>query len=177
MKRLISFLLLLLIVPVASGQSRQTMLIKLYFPNTRFDSGDCGVKVFPVTRKIPKTAAAARAVLEQLFAGPTAEEKAKGFFSDFSEDTKSFFFSVNVKNKAAYVNLGDPTLTPVTGNFTTSCGGSNFFGQVESTLKQFPSVRKVFYAIKGDPSLFYDWMQIGECPKELKNCDASNFIK
>jgi spore germination protein GerM len=177
MKTLASFLLLLFIVPVAYGQSRQTMLIRLYFPNTKFKSGDCEVKVFPVTRRIPKTAAAARAALEQLFAGPTSQEKAKGFYSDFSEDTKSFFFSVNVKNKAAYVNLRDPTLTPVTGNFTTSCGGSNFFGQVESTLKQFPSIRKVFFAIKGDPSLFYDWMQIGECPKELKNCDGSNFIK
>jgi len=176
MKTIASFLLLICIVPVASGQS-QTMLIKLYFPNTKLNSGECGVKVFPVTRRIPRTAAAARAVLEQLFAGPNSEEKAKGFYSDFSEETKSFFFSVNVKNKAAYVNLGDPTLTPVMGNFTTSCGGSNFFGQVESTLKQFPSIKKVFFAIKGDPSLFYDWMQIGECPKELKNCDASNFIK
>lgn len=85
--------------------------------------------------------------------------------------------SVNVKNRAAYVNLSDPTLTPVTGNFTTSCGGSNFFGQIENTLKQFPSIKKVFFAIKGDPSLFYDWMQVGQCPKELKNCDGSNFIK
>ena len=176
MKTIASFLLLICLVPVASGQS-QTMLIKLYFPNTKLNSGECGVKVFPVTRRIPRTVAAARAVLEQLFAGPNSEEKAKGFYSDFSEETKSFFFSVNVKNKAAYVNLRDPTLTPVMGNFTTSCGGSNFFGQVESTLKQFPSIKKVFFAIKGDPSLFYDWMQIGECPKELKNCDASNFIK
>jgi len=176
MKTISSFLLLICLVPVASGQSH-TMLIKLYFPNTKLNSGECGVKVFPVTRRIPRTVAAARAVLEQLFAGPNSEEKAKGFYSDFSEETKSFFFSVNVKNKAAYVNLRDPTLTPVMGNFTTSCGGSNFFGQVESTLKQFPSVKKVFFAIKGDPSLFYDWMQIGECPKELKNCDASNFIK
>jgi spore germination protein GerM len=163
--------------PAASGQSQQTMTIKLFFPNTKLDKADCAVKVFPVTRTIPKTAAVARGALEQLFAGPTSQEKAKGFYSDFSEDTKSFFFSVNVKNRAAYVNLGDPTLTPTMGNFTTSCGGSNFFGQVEKTLKQFPSIKTVFYAIKGDPSVFYDWMQIGECPKELKDCDSSNFIK
>lgn len=45
----------------------------------------------------------------------------------------------------------------------------------------FPNTRldnaEIFFAIEGDPSLFYDWMQIGECPRELKNCDASNFIK
>jgi hypothetical protein len=177
MKTFAALLLLLFVMPVAYGQAKQTMLIKLYFPNTKFGSGDCGAKVFPITRRIPKTAAVARAVLEQLFAGPNSEEKAKGFYSDFSEETKSFFFSVNVRNRAAYVNLRDPTLTPVTGNFTTSCGGSNFFGQVDNTLKQFSSIKKVFFAIKGDPSLFYGWMQIGECPRELKNCDASNFIK
>ena len=174
MKMLVLLMLLLFIAPVACGQ---TMTIKLFFPNTSLSKVDCVAKVFPVTRTIPKTAAVARVALEQLFAGPTSEEKAKGFYSDFSEETRSFFFSVNVKNKGAYVNLSDPTATPTMGNFTTSCGGSNFFGQVESTLKQFPSIKKVFFAIKGDPSLFYDWMQIGECPPELKNCDASNFIK
>jgi len=177
MKTLALSILLLLIAPFGYGQSPKTTNIKLYFPNSRSQQGDCTVKVFPVTRSIPKTTAVARAALEQLFAGPNSQEKARGFYSDFSEDTKSFFFSVNVKNRAAYVSLRDPTLTPTMGNFTTSCGGSNFFGQVENTLKQFRSIKKVFFAINGDPSLFYDWMQIGECPKELKNCDASNFIK
>ena len=170
-------LLLLFLTPVSYSQAQQTMTIKLYFPNTKRDSGDCSVKVYPVTRTIPKTDAVARAALEQLFAGPTSKEKGKGFYSDFSEATKSFLISVNVKNKIAYVNLKDLTSTSSIGNFTTSCGGSNFFGQVENTLKQFPSIKKVFFAMEGDPSLFYDWMQMGECPEELKNFDASNFIK
>jgi spore germination protein GerM len=140
--------LLLVTVTVGYGQSQPTTTIKLYFPNTNLDRGDCGVKVFPVMRTIPKTPAVARAALEQLFAGPTSQEKAKGFYSDFSEETKSFFLSVNVKHKAAYINLGDPTLTPAMGNFTTSCGGSNFFGQVEKTLKQFPSIKVVFFCDK-----------------------------
>jgi spore germination protein GerM len=170
-------LLLLFLAPVSYSQTRQTMKIKLFLPNTKRDSGDCSVKVYPVTRMIPQTDAVARAALEQLFAGPNSEEKGKGFYSDFSEATKSFLISVNVKNKVAYVNLRDLTSTSSIGNFTTSCGGSNFFGQVENTLKQFPSIKKVFFAMEGDPSLFYDWMQMGECPEELKNCDASNFIK
>jgi spore germination protein GerM len=177
MKTSALLLLLFFVVPIADGQSQQTMTIKLYFPNSKYDEVECGVKVHPVTRTIPKTAAVARAALEQLFAGPTGEEKAKGFYSDFSERTKSFLISVNVKNGAAYVNLKDLTSKSSIGNFTTSCGGSNFFGQVENTLKQFPSIKTVLFAMEGDPSLFYDWMQMGECPKELKNCDASNFIK
>ena len=153
------------------------MQIKVYFPNTKRNDADCGVPVYPVRRTIPKTTAVAKAALEQLFAGPTAEEQAKGFYSDFSDAIKSLLISVNIKNRNAYVNMRDLSGTSSIGNFTTSCGGSNFFGQVESTLKQFPGIRKVFFAFEGDPSHFYDWMQVGECPKELRNCDASNFIK
>ena len=169
-------LLLFVVWPAVVGQQR-TMQVKVYFPNTKRNNADCGVPVYPVRRTIPKTTAVLKAALEQLFAGPTAEEKAKGFYSDFSEDTKSLLISVNIKNRSAFVNMRDLSATSSIGNFTTSCGGSNFFGQVESTLKQFPSVRKVFFAFEGDPSHFYDWMQIGECPKELRNCDASNFTK
>ena len=178
MKRIALAILLFGLAPVAYGQSQQTTTIKLYFPNSKRDKSDCAVKVFPVIRTIPKTAAVAKAALDQLFAGPTGQESALGFYSDFSEKSKSFLISVNVKNQTAYVNLRNLTTdAPNLGNFTTSCGGSNFFGQVENTLKQFPSIKKAFFAIEGDPGAFYDWMQIGECPKELKNCDASNFIK
>ena len=154
MKTLGLLMLLLFIAPVSCGQSQQTMTIKLYFPNTRFDKGDCGVKVFPVTRKIPKAAAVAKAVLEQLFAGPTKLEQSRGFYSDFSEETKSLLISVNVKNRFAYVNIRNPIATGTAlGNFTTSCGGSNFFGQVEHTLEQFSSIKTVFFAIEGNPHL------------------------
>jgi len=173
-----ALLLIILAAGVTSGQTLKTTTIKLYFANEKLNKSDSfPVKVFSVTRKIPKTTSIAKAALELLFAGPTEAEKAKGYYSDFSEETKSFFISVNVKNKAAYVNLRDPLQFPTAGNFTTSSGGSNFFGQVEKTLLQFPSIKKIFYAIEGDPAAFYDWMQVGECPKELKNCDGSNFIK
>lgn len=177
MKALLLLILLFVFAPVMAPAQQQTMQIKLYFPNSKRNSGDCVVPVYPVTRTVPKTSAVAKATLEQLFAGPTSEEKAKGFYSDFSDATKSLLISINIKNRNAYVNMRDLGATSSIGNFTTSCGGSNFFGQVETTLKQFPSVRKVFFAFEGDPSHFYDWMQIGECPKELKNCDASGFIK
>jgi spore germination protein GerM len=178
LKNIILLLLLLFVVwpTVVVGQQR-TMQIKVYFPNTKRDNAECMAPVYPVRRTIPKTTAVAKAALEQLFAGPTSEEQAKGFYSDFSDATKSLLISVNVKNKYAYVNMRDLTGSSSIGNFTTSCGGSNFYGQVESTLKQFPGIRKVFFAFSGDPSHFYDWMQVGECPKELRNCDAANFIK
>lgn len=175
--KIFHFLLLLFCTFGSVNAQQQTMKIKLYFPNSKFDKPDCSVPVHPTIRTVAKTNAVAKAALEQLFTGPTREEKVKGFYSDFSEDTKSLLISVNIKNRSAYVNLRDLTGTTSIGNFTTSCGGSNFFGQVENTLRQFSTIRKVFFAFEGDPSHFYDWMQIGECPKELRNCDASNFIK
>jgi spore germination protein GerM len=176
MKTFLPLLLLFVVLPSVAFAQQQTMQIKVYFPNTKRDSGDCVVPVYPVTRTIPKTKAVAKAALDQLFAGPTSEERAKGFYSDFSDATRSLLISVNIRNRYAYVNMRDLTTTSSIGNFTTSCGGSNFFGQVESTLKQFPGIRRVFFAFEGDPSHFYDWMQIGECPREIRNCNASNFI-
>ena len=172
-----SLVLLLLVVSPTVALAQQKTWVRVYFPNKNRSSGECNVPVQSVTRAIPKTKAVAHAALMELFAGPTEAEKAKGFYSDFSEATKNLLISVNVKNRSAYVNMRDLTATSNMGNFTTSCGGSNFFAQVEETLTQFPGIRKVFFAFEGDPSHFYDWMQIGECPKELRNCDASNFVK
>jgi hypothetical protein len=42
-------------------------------------------------------------------------------------------------------------------------------------LTQFKTIKKVFYAIEGNPADFYDWVQVGECPSELKNCSGKNF--
>ena len=174
MKKLILVLLFLAFSIAAFGQNKQNITIKLYFTNTKFDPNmeDCN-KVFPVTRKIPKTKAVAKAALEELFKGVTTKEKEKGYWSLFSKENESFLISVEVKKKAAYINFKDIVVRDY-GSATTSCG-AGFIPQIESTLKQFPSIKKVFYAINGDPELFYEWMQVGECPKELKNCSGKDF--
>ena len=173
MKTFATLLLLLLFVTVAAGQSRQTMTVKVYFSNHKTDSGfdDCA-RVQPLTRTVPKTSAVAKAALEQLFAGPTDHERAQGYFSWFSQETKSALLSVNVKNKTAYVNLRDITRTITSAS--SSCGSTILMAQMESTLKQFPTISKAFFAIEGSPEDFYGFLQM-ECPDELKNCDKSNF--
>ena len=58
--------------------------------------------------------------------------------------------------------------------------GRPLFYYEDKTRMKIPLLllrKRVFFAIEGDPSYFYDWMQFGECPEELRNCDASNFIK
>lgn len=161
----------------SSGMARQrTMTIKVYFGNEkRNPNADPCSLVFPVNRVIPKTTGVARAALEQLFAGPTEREKAEGYYSWFKPETKSILKSVVVKNKRAYVNFKPDTFAILSGSVSTSCGGSQFISEMEKTLLQFPTIKKVFYAIDGNPQEFYEFLQ-GECPEELgKNCDGSNF--
>jgi spore germination protein GerM len=151
-----------------------TTTIKVYFHNERLNPNqeDCR-KVFPTDRKVPKTKSVATAALLELFKGVTDEEKAAQFWSWPAEHTRGILKSVNVKNGAAYVNF-TKAMYPQMGNATSSCGGG-FFPSVEKTLKQFPTIKKVFYAIDGSPKEFYEWAQVGDCPRELKNCDARNF--
>ena len=104
MKAFVSILTLLVMLTssLAAGQSPQTITIKVYFSNSKIGScfDDCA-KVYPLTRTIRKTSAVARAALEQLLGGPTEKERAEGYFSWFSEETKSALLGVNLKNETA----------------------------------------------------------------------------
>ncbi|MGI9056612.1 MAG: GerMN domain-containing protein [Pyrinomonadaceae bacterium] len=174
MKTLISILLLFALTIVSFGQKADTMTIKLYFLNAKTNPNleDCR-KVEPVTRKIPKTKAVARAALDELFKGVTPDEAKKGFVSFTPEETNGILKSIKIKNKAAYINFNKVVYKQM-GSATTSCGGG-FFSSVEQTLFQFPTIKKVFYAIEGNPADFYEWVQVGECPAELKNCCGKDF--
>lgn len=156
------------------AQKTATMQVKVYFHDEKRNPNaqDCG-KVFPVTRTIPKTRSVARAALDELLKGPTKEEEAKQWWGFSPPETTGILKSINIKNRAAYVNFTDRMLTQM-GNATTSCGGSAFFSMVEKTLTQFPSIRNVYYAIEGDTNEFYEWVQVGECPHR-KHCAKGNF--
>jgi spore germination protein GerM len=178
----LALLLLCLINAVGQDSSGQLlaqssrMTVKVYYGNEKRNpnSDPCGL-VFPVNRVVPKNAAVAKIALEQLFAGPTRAEKSEGYYSWFSPKTKSILKSIVIKNRTAYVNLKADAFTILTGNVSTSCGSDQFLSEMEKTLLQFPTIKRVFYAIDGKPQDFYEYLQ-GECPDELgKNCDGSNF--
>lgn len=151
-----------------------TMTIKIYLNNSKDDPNveDCS-KVFPVNRTIPKTKAVADAAVKELFKGPTKEEEDKKYFGYGPPETDGIYKSINIKRGAAYVNFTNLLVTQM-GTASTSCGGASFFSQVETTLKQFPSIKKVYYAIEGDADEFYGWAQVGDCPYG-KHCNKSNF--
>lgn len=155
---------------------KSSMTVKVYYGNEKLNpnSDPCGL-VYPVNRVVPRNAAVARTALEQLFAGPTQREKAEGYHSWFSPATKSVLKSIVVKKKTAYVNFKPDAFAILPGGISTSCGSDQFLSEMEKTLLQFPAIKKVFYAINGNPQDFYEYLQ-GECPEELgKNCDGSNF--
>jgi len=175
MKKLVLFLLILCFPVFAFAQTKgETMTVKVYFSDSRDNPNfeDCA-KVRAVTREVPKTKAVARAALEELFKGTTEREDADGLSSFFSAETKDLLIGVKIKRGAAFVNLKDEVIQKL-GNATTSCGSAGFHATIEQTLKQFPSVKKIFFAIEGKPADYYDWMQ-SDCPKELKNCSGRDF--
>lgn len=174
MKIFVTVFLLLVLSIVSFAQKTETMTIKLYFLNEKMNPNleDC-TDVKPVSRKIPKTKAVAQAALEELFKGITPEEAKNGFVSFTPEETKGILKSIKIKNKVAYVNFNKNVYEQM-GTATTSCGGG-FFSSIEKTLLEFPTIKKVFYAIEENPADFYEWVQVGECPKELKNCSGKDF--
>lgn len=174
MKPFLVALVILMITTAAYGQSTKTMNIKVFFSNEKLNPNidDCN-KVFPVSRTIPKTTAVAKAALEELFKGVTKEEEAKGYGSIPPAESNGILKSINVKNGAAYVNFTNRVLEQM-GTATTSCGGGQYFGMIEKTLTQFPTIKKVYYAVEGNTNEFYEWVQVGECPYG-RHCRKSNF--
>lgn len=158
---------------IAVAQKAATMTVKVFFHSEKLnpEMADC-TKAFSTKRTIAKTTAPARAALNELFKGVTDDEKAKGFWSFDRESTTGIVKSLNVKNGSAYLNFTKRAFETL-GNATTSCGGA-FFPMVEKTLTQFPTIKKVYYAVEGNANDFYEWVQVGECPYG-KHCAKSNF--
>jgi len=173
MKLLAITFAILAFTSVSIAQKSSTMTVKLFFHNETLNPGmeDCN-KVFPTERTIPKTALIARAVLDELFKGVTEKEKSRGFWSFDPEATTGVIKSLNVKKGAAYLNFTKRAFETL-GNATSSCG-SGFFSMIENTLIQFPSIKKVYYAVEGNTKDFYEWVQVGGCPYG-KHCAKSNF--
>jgi len=150
-----------------------TMKLQIWFGNERLnqDQTDCKA-VFTVTRHVPSTLAVAAASLRELFAGPKPEELAAGYRSPFSGATAGLLKSVHLHDGTAYLDLHD--LRTALSGATSSCGAAEFQAQVSRTLLQFPTIRRVIYAIEGEPRVFYDWMNVA-CGSANDNCDRRPF--
>ena len=166
------------VVPVpgaeASTEPVQTgaVVVNLFFGNTSLNrAGDCAA-VFPVLRQIPHTYDLPRAVLEQLFAGPSEQELQQGYVSSFSPATAGALKSIAIEGETAYIDLVD--VRPLMPAVSASCGRQAFFAEVETTLRHVQPLERVIYAIEGDPAPFYEWVQLA-CSEANDHCDRSPF--
>jgi spore germination protein GerM len=172
--RLAGLLLCLAAAWPAQARVGTTHLV-VYFSNPRLaaDVADCAA-VVARDREVPRTGAVATAALQQLFAGPTPDEQALGYRSAFSAATAGLLKRVQVRNGTAYVDLHDQR--DRLAGATSSCGAAEFQSQVLRTLRQFPSVRRVIFAIEGQPRTFYEWMN-ESCGPSNDHCDARPFAR
>jgi len=150
-----------------------TTVLRVYFNHVQNagTDADCAI-VFPLQRQVPRTEAVATAALNQLFAGPSETERAQGYRSPFSAATSGLLKRIRIEQGTAYVDLHDQRAQ--LGGATSSCGAAEFQTQVERTLRQFPTVRRVILAIDGDPRRFYGWMG-QDCDLTNDQCDAAPF--
>lgn len=129
----------------ASVAHAKPLNIKLFFFQPDATYSDCGA-VGAANRKIPNTKQVARETLKLLFAGPTADEKAKGMQG--IEKLGALFIDVKVKNHKAVVNFrsGAEEFLYVSGPI---CMSQTVLAPIEKTLLQFRNIKSVDYAIDG----------------------------
>ncbi|MGB9680972.1 MAG: GerMN domain-containing protein [Minisyncoccia bacterium] len=153
-----------------------TLPVKIYFSNEKLNPNlkDCSL-VYPVNRTISLNGDPFLQTLNLLFLGPTEQEKAEGYTSVFSPENKDILKNLDISpDGIVYIDLYD--IRSIMPEVSSSCGSSQFMKSIEETLKQFQLVKKVIFAINGDPQMFYEWVQLG-CSEENNNCDKTPFLK
>jgi hypothetical protein len=127
-------------VPVRFDQTAKAAIpVKVYFANPKPGEDVCSTDtVRSVDRQIPYTVTTLKDTINLLLQGPTAEEKAKGFKSEYpNKDFK--LVKASILNSTATLEF-----TTVPG-FTTggSCRTTILASQIIKTAKQFPNVKTV----------------------------------
>ncbi|KKU48904.1 MAG: hypothetical protein UX68_C0006G0021 [Parcubacteria group bacterium GW2011_GWA2_46_9] len=118
--------------------------VKVFFSNSAKDPSamDCA-KTYSVERRIPKTAAVARAAVEELLYGPTVAERESSYFTSINEGVK--IQRLIIKNSVAEIDF-DETMEQAVGG---SCRVAAIRAQITDTLKQFSTVKTVVISIDG----------------------------
>lgn len=129
--------------------------MEVYF--TSEERGDIE-DVFPVERTVA-TPDVLHGALEELLAGPTAEEEAEGYAGFFSDETAGMLNGAEIEGGVARVDL-DAGLRDALPNAGTSTGALTLLGQLDGTVEQFSTVDEVIYSLDGDVDAFYAWLQL-----------------
>ncbi|USX54518.1 Gmad2 immunoglobulin-like domain-containing protein [Lentzea sp. HUAS12] len=141
--------------PAPSSASRETTNLVVYFH--RGAPGDPR-EVVAVPRSVPKTAAVATAALNALLPGPTEAERGSGHWSMFGPGTARSLRSVRVADGVAYADFQD--FRAAVPDASSSFGSAALLAELDTTLKQFPTVKSTVYSFGGDVPAFYHWLQL-----------------
>ncbi|MEK7681154.1 MAG: GerMN domain-containing protein [Patescibacteria group bacterium] len=133
------------VLPVKFSAPAETVKLKAYFANDNLDPEATCEKVFSVTREVPKTAAVARAALEELLKGPTEAEKAGGYITTINPGVVIQSLVISATG-TAYVDFSEKLQEAVGG----SCRVAMIHWQIVETLKQFSTVKNVVVSINGN---------------------------
>lgn len=132
--------------------SNGTLISLVFYSKTDFENA---MFEHPVTVKrcIPKTTKVADAALRALFAGPTASEKKEGALG--SADLQALlplYIGITIKNDTAIVNFKKDAL-----KILNSAAARQMMAKspIAATLKQFPTIKNIEYAIDG--VIFNEW--------------------
>lgn len=119
-----------------------TMPLNVYFSNVhRGSSDDCRL-VFALQRQVRRTPAAAEAAMAQLLKGPTADELEKGYRSQIPGGAR-------LRNITIVEGVATADFNTELNHAAGSCSVTAIRSQIESTLRQFPTVQSVVILVEG----------------------------
>ncbi|MFA6017564.1 MAG: Gmad2 immunoglobulin-like domain-containing protein [Patescibacteria group bacterium] len=125
-------------VPVVFS-SIETMTVKTYW--TTADSGaDCSL-VVASEHRVPKSVATAHAAISQLLSGPNTTDVSNGFGTSIPQFTT--LKSISINDGVATVEFSNVIESG------GSCRVTSIRAQIESTLKQFPTITSVIIKTEG----------------------------
>lgn len=130
--------------PIKFAPSDNTVKLQAYFSNSKLDPQITCEKVFSVTRAVPKTAAVAKAALEELLKGPTYAEQIDGYVTNINEGVK--INSLTIVNGVAKVDFSQELQKEVGG----ACRVTAIRAQIVDTLNQFSTVNSVVISVNGN---------------------------
>ncbi len=124
---------------------KEEMTVKIFLGSKKLNptSEDCSL-VFPVEKKILKTASVAKASLEELLKGPSSADIEQEYYSSINNDVK--INSLAIASGTAWVDFDGQMGKEVGG----SCRVTAIRSQIEATLKQFPTIKKVIISVDGN---------------------------
>ncbi len=117
----------------------------LFFPSQQTSGSDCD-RVVALERRIPRTVAVARVLVEALIHGPTELEAKKGFSTPFPPGSE--LRSINLRDGVATVDFNERLQ-----NAGGSCRAIAIRAAVEQTLLALPGIRSVVITAGGSEKL------------------------